>query len=223
MASCRAVRVGKGGVIAMDNGREAVRREIVEALSCSPVLRYIGHAGAYMADLREMLAAATVCEFKRGGVLIDEGSSDDRVFFLAFGEVEIRKAGLPICVLKRLGDVFGEMSAITGDARSATVIAKTNVTCLVTDAHLVDDLSKQGKLLFAHLLFQALARVSNERLSYTSAELVKTQEQLHDSQRQNAALRAANAKLVRENEALKEATAPSRLDWAQRKERDTHS
>ncbi len=162
-----------------------------------------------------MLETANLESYKRGRVIIKEGVKDGRMFFLASGKVEVRKAGTPLCTLGRLGDVFGEIAALTGESRTATVIAKTDAKCLVTDAGLIEHLSKEGKLLFVHLLFQALSRIFSGRLSSTSDELVDAQEELENLRHENESLKALNAKLTEENNRLTDKTG-SRLDWARR-------
>jgi len=179
------------------------------------LLQFVSRSSDVKAELREMLETAEVQQFKRGRVIIHEGAGDDRMYFLAAGKVEIRKGGMAISSLERLGDVFGEISAITGERRSATVVVKTDVTCLATDAGLVNRLSREGKLLFLHLLHQALSKVASGRLRSTSGDLVETKHALEEAKRENISLKATNAQLKHENEQLKK-QAGGRLHWARR-------
>lgn len=180
--------------------QDKIRYQFIQALGQSPLLRFIGRSAAVNNELREMLQHCEVVTFNRGRIIIGEGDSGDQMFFLASGEVEVRKDGVPVCVLNQPGDVFGELSAITGELRSASVVAKNDVRCLVTDSGLVDRLSREGKHLFLHVLQQALTRVFTERLKVTTQERVVLQDQIEEVKRENTSLRSQNARLRQELE-----------------------
>jgi len=79
-----------------------------------------------------------------------------------FGEAEVRyepEHGAPqhISTL-RPGQFFGEMALLTGDARSATVVAKTDVEC-----YRLDGKSFQGLLLARPEIAEGIARVIASR------------------------------------------------------------
>ena len=71
--------------------------------------------------------------FRAGDAIIREGDEGDTAFFIVSGSVEVlvgsggRRVGL-----LGTGEVFGEMSLIEPGPRSATVVALTDVDCLVT-------------------------------------------------------------------------------------------
>jgi small-conductance mechanosensitive channel/CRP-like cAMP-binding protein len=83
------------------------------------------------ADLAEGLQYAP---FARGDVITKQGNVAHWLYLVAFGEAEVLyeppNGGMPrVVATLRAGEFFGEMALLSGDARSATVIAKTDVEC----------------------------------------------------------------------------------------------
>jgi CRP-like cAMP-binding protein len=75
--------------------------------------------------------------FARGDIITKQGNKANWLYILAYGEAEVLyepPGGAP-CVLGMVhaGEFFGEMALITGDARTATVVAKTDVECYRLD------------------------------------------------------------------------------------------
>jgi len=86
------------------------------------------------ADVAERLQYAP---FARGDVITKQGNKAHWLYILAFGEAEVlyEPAGGTPHVIGTLhaGQFFGEMALLTGDARAATVVAKTDVECYRLD------------------------------------------------------------------------------------------
>lgn len=59
-----------------------------------------------------------------GRALFAENTPGNTMYFLASGEVALTRNGRPLDVI-RAGEVFGEMSVLTGEARSATAAARS--------------------------------------------------------------------------------------------------
>jgi small-conductance mechanosensitive channel/CRP-like cAMP-binding protein len=80
-------------------------------------------------QLDALLPRGRVVHFGRDEKLIQQGDSGDSMFILVDGEatvvVERNGAPMPVAFL-RPGDCFGEMSLLTGEKRSATVIAQAD-------------------------------------------------------------------------------------------------
>jgi len=66
-----------------------------------------------------------------------QGNKAHWLYILAYGEAEVLyepPSGAPSVIgTVRAGEFFGEMALITGDARTATVVAKTDVECYRLD------------------------------------------------------------------------------------------
>ena len=74
----------------------------------------------------EILQCAAYLQFNRGDTLIAEGSYGSTLYVIAMGTVCVSQDG---AVIKQLtvGDHFGEMSIVTGEARTASITALTPV------------------------------------------------------------------------------------------------
>jgi small-conductance mechanosensitive channel len=110
--------------------RELTRR--VQALSGVQLFAFL--SDNEKADIAERLQYAP---FARGDVITKQGNQAHWLYILAFGEAEVLyepPAGPPQVIgTVRAGEFFGEMALLSGDARSATVVAKTDVECYRLD------------------------------------------------------------------------------------------
>jgi CRP-like cAMP-binding protein len=101
--------------------------------------------------------------FARGDIITKQGNVAHWLYIVAFGECEVRyepAAGAPYQVIGTLtaGQFFGEMALLTGEARSATVMAKTDVEC-----YRLDRASCQGLLLSRPEIAEGMSRVIGAR------------------------------------------------------------
>ena len=110
--------------------RELTRR--LQALATVPPFAAL--PAETRADIAERLQYAP---FARGDVITKQGNQAHWLYILAFGEAEVLfepPGGSPSIIgTVRAGEFFGEMALITGDARTATVVAKTDVECYRLD------------------------------------------------------------------------------------------
>ncbi|MGE4298111.1 MAG: cyclic nucleotide-binding domain-containing protein [Desulfovibrionaceae bacterium] len=135
--------------------------------------------------LMEMLALSKLRKYEPGETIMREGAYDCWMYFLLSGTVRVLKDGEEICQLKRYGDVFGEMSVVDGEARSATVIAATIVMCLALDGSIVDRVPPEEKPLFLAVLYRFISEVLAERLRHANEELNKVKLELEQLQQSN--------------------------------------
>jgi small-conductance mechanosensitive channel/CRP-like cAMP-binding protein len=80
-------------------------------------------------QLDALLPRGQVTNFGRGETLIEQGANGDSMFILVKGDanVVVRRNGFETHVASlKAGDCFGEMSLLTGEKRSASVIAKSD-------------------------------------------------------------------------------------------------
>jgi small-conductance mechanosensitive channel/CRP-like cAMP-binding protein len=86
------------------------------------------------ADIAERLQYAP---FARGDVMTKQGNKAHWLYILAYGEAEVLyepPGGVPQVIgAVHAGQFFGEMALVTGEARAATVRAKTDVECYRLD------------------------------------------------------------------------------------------
>ncbi len=81
-------------------------------------------------DVAALLPIADEVSFQAGDVVIREGDRGDALYLIVEGTIGISANGLPTG--KRLGsrDVIGELSILTGDPRTATCTAESEVLAL---------------------------------------------------------------------------------------------
>jgi small-conductance mechanosensitive channel/CRP-like cAMP-binding protein len=110
--------------------RELTRR--LEVLNSVPL--FAGLSEGEKAEIAERLQYAP---FARGDAITKQGNTAHWLYLLAFGEAEVHyepPGGTPQLVgAVQAGQFFGEMALINGEARSATVTAKTDVECYRLD------------------------------------------------------------------------------------------
>ena len=156
------------GMREMEDNQELVKK-----------LKNIPHLGGFeKKDIQRILHFSKFKNYKAGECIIEEGSFDNWVYFLITGKVKVVKHGEDLSVLQRTGDVFGEMCIIDGSARSATVTAVDDTTCLATDISFVDSMSADDKAVFGVIFYQMLSEVLAERLRETSEELARLKEEM---------------------------------------------
>ncbi|MGD2183495.1 cyclic nucleotide-binding domain-containing protein [Lusitaniella coriacea] len=91
-----------------------------------------------------------------GDTLCEEGTPGDYLYMIVEGEAEVRR-GQKVLAILQPGEVFGEMSLLTGDPRSATIIARTTMELYeLNKEHFGTVLSWSPHLAWA--LSRALAR-----------------------------------------------------------------
>jgi hypothetical protein len=110
----------------------------------------------------------------RGDRLIEEAVRTDRLYVLKSGAFEVVRNGIRIVLISEPGAFLGEISAVTGSAPTASVVAAEDST-----VHVMDDASaavqKRPELTYA--IAQLLAR----RLTALTAYLVDIKRQYADS------------------------------------------
>jgi CRP/FNR family transcriptional regulator, cyclic AMP receptor protein len=72
-------------------------------------------------------SGARLRSFKAGETIVKEGDRGDEMFVVHSGQVEIRRGNRVLETVPEKG-IFGEMALIDDGPRSATVVAKTDVS-----------------------------------------------------------------------------------------------
>jgi len=111
------------------------RRELTRRLQAlAAVTPFAALPDETRADIAERLQYAP---FARGDVITKQGNKAHWLYILAFGEAEVLyeppSGGAQVIGMLHAGQFFGEMALLTGDARAATVVAKTDVECYRLD------------------------------------------------------------------------------------------
>ena len=107
------------------------------------------------------------CSFSAGEVLFSEGDTSTELYILRSGKCAVIRGGHTIAEIDEPGEIFGEMSAVMGGKRSATVTAVSDVSAFCVPQ---DSLSQ----FFCQYpdLFKDISWLLAERLSETNKVLV---------------------------------------------------
>jgi len=128
-------------------------------------------------ELKGLLELSRIRKYEPGELILEEGFFDAWIYFLVSGKVKIVKHGEDVSILKRVGDIFGEMSIIDGSPRSASVYAADKTVCLATDASYIDRLSDNDRVAFCYILYRIFSEILADRLRLTTDELIKEKEE----------------------------------------------
>ena len=133
-------------------------------------------------DLETFMRFSEVKTYKENELIIEENSLDDRVFYLITGKAKVIKNGRELIILRRTGDVFGEIGVVTGIARSASVYASGPTTCLIVRTSQIDTLDEDNRLTFKYILYRGFAEILANRLKKTTEELMDAKSELSKNQ-----------------------------------------
>lgn len=154
----------------------ATPRRIESGVDVHTVLRRTPFFRAFEAPALELLERDVhLREFSPGAVIVREGEAGASLFIVITGllEASIQSQATATRVVGRLapGDVFGEMSLLTGAARSATIIAKMHTTLLeIHKEQLAPILTERPEVIAELCQLQAERLARNEGVLALSPE-----------------------------------------------------
>jgi CRP/FNR family transcriptional regulator, cyclic AMP receptor protein len=100
------------------------RRQSAVALSGVPLF-----SGFSRRALERLAADADEVRFERGQTVVEEGLLGETLFVVLSGEAKVVRKGKTLARV-RPGDFFGELSALDGGPRTATIVAETPLEVL---------------------------------------------------------------------------------------------
>ena len=136
--------------------------------------------GLTVAERSQLSGKMLERHFLEGSTIIKSGDPGDSMFVLCEGLLEVRmslKAGLPDSRVANLqaGMFFGEMSALTGEPRSATIVAATEAMVFeISKEHIAPLLHSRREL--AELIAQAVTsrKLLNSELAAKAGAMTMT-------------------------------------------------
>ena len=134
--------------------------------------------------LQSFLEVGKLCEYDQEETIIQEGDTDTWMYFLLAGEIEIVKNDTQIKILRRSGELFGEMGVVDGAPRSASIRSLTKVLLLGVDGSLIEKKHQKNELAFGYTMFRLFTEILVERLRLTTQENIQLREEL-DSLKNN--------------------------------------
>ncbi|HEX2141873.1 MAG TPA: cyclic nucleotide-binding domain-containing protein [Candidatus Limnocylindria bacterium] len=85
-------------------------------------------------DRQQVLRSARQRDYAAGQVIVSEGDPATHLYLIAEGTARVERNDAGIVGRLRAGEFFGELGLIEEHGRTATVVADTNVTCLLIPA-----------------------------------------------------------------------------------------
>jgi small-conductance mechanosensitive channel/CRP-like cAMP-binding protein len=123
-------------------------------------------------QLAQLAGEARITRFGRGERIIRQGDAGESMFILSRGTAEVHAEkearSLPVATLSP-GDCFGEISLLTGEPRSATVIAKTDCEVVEIEKQTIGILLRQHPELADSLSETVVARRSATAMQLANA------------------------------------------------------
>ncbi|MEM7406198.1 MAG: serine/threonine-protein kinase [Pseudomonadota bacterium] len=113
-----------------------------------------------VSEIWEVINANIWMDFTVDQAIITEGEMDNSFYIIVNGEVEVRRGASVMDGLKP-GDCFGEMGFISTQKRTASIIARTDVSVMKVRASLIERTSLSCQLRFHKVFLNTLV----ERLS----------------------------------------------------------
>lgn len=118
--------------------------------------------------LHELATACDLVTFEVGEEILTQGQVNQHLFFLLEGRVSVAVDEGIVAELMNIGDVIGEMSVITKQPCTATIIADSEVKVLrLGVAHLEEHKEAQSDR-FKYLLYRVYASVLTNKLHETN-------------------------------------------------------
>ncbi|MBA4369097.1 MAG: hypothetical protein C0403_15825 [Desulfobacterium sp.] len=144
-------------------------------------------------------------QYEPGEAVIREGEYDSWMFWVLRGKYLVKKGDVGIAEFQTPGDVFGEMSALEVDTRSATVISEDQGVCFSMDLSILNNLKNNSIRL---KIQEGIQRLKSERLALTTEKLAtekqKVAEQQKEIQQEKKRLEAKELELEKREQLLVE-------------------
>jgi CRP-like cAMP-binding protein len=125
-------------------------------------------------QVKGFIAASALKVFAPGEIIIREGDTDNWIYFLVSGRVNLIKNNQLLAVFQRIGDIFGEMRIVDKSPRSASIVADTETRCLG-----IEFSRPERAIAEVHpvVVYRAFAEVLADRLRATTEELARVKQE----------------------------------------------
>lgn len=118
--------------------------------------------------LRKFLTLTEYLKPDDGEVVVKQGELNDHIYVLINGAASIKIDGNHIHDLKRKGDIFGEMSATTGQTSHLTVEAKESLELIMISSDLLKSIQDDPTHNLHHLFYKWTSSILYEKFFLTS-------------------------------------------------------
>lgn len=126
--------------------------------------------------LHQLLPLSKIANYPSGSIILKEEEENDSVFFIMKGTVSVHSGGEEILRLKRIGDMFGEMSVLSRKLEMGTVVAEENVEVFSIKASIIWENTEIGGGNLKHIFYRLIATILTDKLALTTAKARKFEE-----------------------------------------------
>ncbi|MBM9519063.1 type IV-A pilus assembly ATPase PilB [Desulforhopalus vacuolatus] len=151
----RKVAVKEGMIPLREAALEKVRQGITS------VEEALHRTTAYKESLPAYLVNPDEEHYEEGDIILREGNTDIDFFKLIRGGLSVVKGGKKIAEITELGDYFGEMAAITGEERTASIISMGRSTVKRYPGNKLEDLIEKYPDVSRHIFASLSKRLHN--------------------------------------------------------------
>ena len=127
-------------------------------------------------EIWELIHASVWTEYASGDHIITEGDVDKSFYIIVAGAVSVIKGGKLVDTLST-GDCFGEMGFVSGQKRTATILARELTRLMRVQAPLIERASMNCQLrfhkLFLHALIERLSRATDRIVAADEADAAR--------------------------------------------------
>ncbi len=150
--------------------------------------------------LKEFEPFSVLRKYPAGKKVLKEGNFNTWLYFIVRGTLSVYVEGNLILNLRRKGDLFGEMSVISGNPCSATVISDEEVELLALNTTTIKNSSEEKFINLRATLYKIFALILTDKLFLTTLKA-------KEFEKSNVSLENFQKKLVAAQIKLKELEA----------------
>lgn len=116
-------------------------------------------------ELLEQLAPlSTLVEYDPGCEILQQGHSNRNLYILLEGRIAIVADGKKVSELRRMGDIFGELSTLNQTLCSASVVSSTHIKVIAIDIEQIHQILVQESEQLPSVLYRAFAMILGDKL-----------------------------------------------------------
>ncbi|HEY5673455.1 MAG TPA: ATP-binding protein [Malonomonas sp.] len=119
-------------------------------------------------SLRKFLPLIRQAEYPAGKTIIAQGETNREVFIILKGSVSVKSDQRQLYSLGRTGDIFGEMTVVTGQPSYTAVEVLEELETLVVSSALLQEVKEDNSHELSFLFYDWVARILADKLHLTS-------------------------------------------------------
>ena len=135
--------------------------------------------------LKDILRFSKIRKFEDREIITKEKTFDYWIYILFTGAVKVTKNGEEIARMSEVGSTFGELAAIDGKMRSASVEADGETVCMAIDTTFLNETADPlEKAQLTSVLYRFLGEVIAKRLRNANDEIINLRAEIELLRRQ---------------------------------------